>query len=142
MNSLRTDILQRAHHIGWMIQIPVGASGTELKKWIQQVEEQEKYCEERDSLLIQAQKYGVQVSKPQVPISNRWIKRLSEKIENQQYYENKIVQIRKEIPFWIEVQIPQPPYDANQISWFLAQANPLQRKWLQIRKQKKTFQLF
>ena len=87
MNSLRTDILQRAHHIGWMIQIPVGASGTELKKWIQQVEEQEKYCEERDLLLIQAQKYGIQVSKPQVPISNRWIKRLSEKIENQQYYE-------------------------------------------------------
>ena len=139
MNSLRTDILQRAHHIGWMIQIPVGASGMELKKWIQQVEEQEKYCKERDSLLIQAQKYGIQVSKPQVPISNRWIKRLSEKIENQQYYENKIVQIRKEIPFWIEIQIPQPPYDANQISWFLAQANPLQRRWLQVRKVTKLF---
>ena len=133
MNSLRTDILQRAHHIGWRIQIPVGASNTELQKWLKQVEEQETYCAQRDELLLKAEKFGIQVSKPQVPISNRWIMRLSEKIENQEYYEVKIEQIRREIPFWVSLQIPNPPYDANQISWFLAQTNPLQRKWLKIR---------
>ena len=79
MNSLRTDILQRAHHIGWRIQIPVGASSAELQKWLKQVEEQETYCAQRDELLQKADTFGIQVSKPQVPISNRWIKRLSEK---------------------------------------------------------------
>ena len=37
------------------------------------------------------------------------------------------------MPFWIDFQQPNPPYDAKQISLFLERVKPLQSKWSIIR---------